>query len=278
MAVKSFRPITPSLRYKTVTDFRGLTPKKKAPKRPKHLYAPIRKSGGRNQYGNITVRHRGGGHKRRYRVIDFSRNKLGIPGKAVSLEYDPNRSAFIALISYVDGDKRFILAPEGLKVGSTVLASSEADILPGNHLPLTSIPVGTFIHNLEFEPGKGGKIVRSAGNAAQLMAKEGLYAQVRLPSGEIRKFHSRCTASIGTLSNSTHENVSVGKAGRNRWKGIRPCNRGVSMNPIDHPHGGGEGKSSGGGHPRTPWGVPTKGYKTRRYKKSDAFIVKRRTK
>jgi large subunit ribosomal protein L2 len=224
----------------------------------------------------MTVRHIGGGHKRRYRVVDFARTKFGIPGKVVSLEYDPNRTAYIALVNYTDGEKRFILAPLNLQVGDQVLASDDADIKPGNHLSLRNIPVGTLIHNLEVEPGKGGRLVRSAGSFAQLMAKEGEYCQVKMPSGEIRLLHSRCRASVGQLSNTDHENVTIGKAGRARWLGIRPTNRGVSMNPIDHPHGGGEGKSSGGGHPRTPWGVPTKGYKTRNNKRTDAFIVKRR--
>lgn len=276
MAIKSFKPITPSLRYKTVADFSVLTPKKAQPKRPRSLEVSLTKSGGRNALGKMTVRHIGGGHKRRYRVVDFARTKFGIPGKVVSLEYDPNRTAYIALVNYTDGEKRFILAPLNLQVGDQVLASDDADIKPGNHLSLRNIPVGTLIHNLEVEPGKGGRLVRSAGSFAQLMAKEGEYCQVKMPSGEIRLLHSRCRASVGQLSNTDHENVTIGKAGRARWLGIRPTNRGVSMNPIDHPHGGGEGKSSGGGHPRTPWGVPTKGYKTRNNKRTDAFIVKRR--
>lgn len=276
MAVKTFKPTTPANRYKTVADFSILTPKKDQPKKPASLFADLRKSGGRNNYGKMTVRHIGGGHKRKYRVIDFARDKREIPSTVASIEYDPNRTAYIALLNYADGEKRFVLAPLGLKVGDTVIASDSADIKPANNLSLSNIPVGTFIHNLEVEPGKGGKLSRSAGNFAQLMAKEGVYCQVKMPSGEVRLIHSRCRASIGQLSNTEHENIALGKAGRKRWMGVRPTNRGVSMNPIDHPHGGGEGKSSGGGHPRTPWGVPTKGYKTRNNKRTDAFIVKRR--
>lgn len=276
MAVKSFKPVTPASRFKTVADFSVLTPKKDQPKKPARLTVSLVKSGGRNNFGKMTVRHIGGGHKRKYRVIDFMRDKLEIPAKVASLEYDPNRTAYIALLNYADGEKRYILAPLGLNVGDSVLASEAADIKPGNNLTLSSIPVGTFIHNVEVEPGKGGKLGRSAGGFAQLMAKEGTYCQVKMPSGEVRLIHSRCRASIGQLSNTEHENIKIGKAGRARWMGIRPTNRGVSMNPIDHPHGGGEGKSSGGGHPRTPWGVPTKGFKTRNNKRTDAFIVKRR--
>lgn len=276
MPIKSFKPITPSSRFKNVADFSILTPKKAYPRKPRKLMASLTKSGGRNALGKMTVRHIGGGHKRKYRVIDFTRDKREIPAKVLSLEYDPNRTAYIALLSYVDGEKRYILAPLNLNVGDTVLASDQADIKPGNNLSLSAIPVGTLIHNIEMEPGRGGKLGRSAGNFAQLMAKEGDYCQVKMPSGEIRLIHSRCHATIGQLSNTDHENITIGKAGRNRWLGIRPTNRGVSMNPIDHPHGGGEGKSSGGGHPRTPWGVPTKGYKTRNNKRTDAFIVKRR--
>jgi len=276
MATKSFKPITPSLRFKNVADFSVLTPKKAQPKKPSRLTSALTKSGGRNQFGKMTVRHIGGGHKRKYRVVDFARDKREIPAKVISLEYDPNRTAYIALLGYADGEKRYILAPLNLNVGDSVLASDSADIKPGNNLSLSAIPVGTLIHNIEVEPGKGGKLARSAGGYAQLMAKEGDYCQVKMPSGEIRLLHARCRASIGQLSNTDHENVAIGKAGRARWLGIRPTNRGVSMNPIDHPHGGGEGKSSGGGHPRTPWGVPTKGYKTRNNKRTDAFIVKRR--
>ena len=276
MATKSFKPITPTQRYKTVADFSVLTPKKAQPKKPASLTKSLSKSGGRNQFGKMTVRHIGGGHKRKYRVIDFARDKREISGKVASLEYDPNRTAYIALLNYADGEKRYILAPLNLNVGDSVIASDKADIKPGNNLSLSSIPVGTLIHNLEVEPGKGGKLARSAGGFAQLMAKDTDYCQVKMPSGEIRLLHSRCRASIGQISNTDHENIKIGKAGRNRWLGIRPTNRGVSMNPIDHPHGGGEGKSSGGGHPRTPWGVPTKGYKTRNNKRTNAFIVKRR--
>lgn len=276
MPTKSFKPTTPSLRYKTVADFSVLTPKKKQPKKPNALFQSKNKSGGRNALGKMTVRHIGGGHKQTYRVIDFNRDKLEIPAKVASLEYDPNRTAYIALLNYADGEKRYILAPLGLNVGDPVIASDKADIKPGNTLTLSAIPVGTLIHNIEVTPGRGGRIGRSAGNYAQLMAKDGEYCQVKMPSGEIRLIHSRCRASIGQIGNTEHENLTIGKAGRARWMGIRPTNRGVSMNPIDHPHGGGEGKSSGGGHPRTPWGVPTKGYKTRNNKRTDAFIVKRR--
>jgi large subunit ribosomal protein L2 len=276
MPTKSFKPTTPSLRFKTVADFTVLTPKKKQPSKPRSLFSSLNKSGGRNNLGKMTVRHIGGGHRRKYRVIDFLRDKMEIPAKVASLEYDPNRTAYIALLHYADGEKRYILAPLNLNVGDSVVASDKADIKPGNNLALSAIPVGTLIHNIEVTPGKGGKLGRSAGGFAQLMAKEGDYAQVKMPSGEIRLIHSRCRASIGQIANTDHENITIGKAGRNRWLGIRPTNRGVSMNPIDHPHGGGEGKSSGGGHPRTPWGVPTKGYKTRNNKRTNAFIVKRR--
>ncbi len=276
MAIKTFKAVTPSQRYKSVADFSVLTPKKKQPSKPRSLTSPLSKSGGRNSLGKMTVRHIGGGHKRKYRVIDFARDKREIPAKVTSLEYDPNRTAYIALVCYADGEKRYILAPLNLNIGDSVLASESADIKPGNNLSLVSIPVGTLIHNIEVIPGQGGRLARSAGNYAQLMAKEGEYCQVKMPSGEIRLLHARCKASIGQISNTEHENIKIGKAGRARWMGIRPTNRGVSMNPIDHPHGGGEGKSSGGGHPRTPWGAPTKGYKTRNNKRTNAFIVKRR--
>jgi len=276
MALKTYKPTTPSLRFKSVADFSVLTPKKDQPRKPRKLVQSLTKSGGRNQLGKMTVRHIGGGHKRKYRVIDFARSKRDIPARVAALEYDPNRTAYIALLNYADGEKLYILAPVGLSVGDAVLASEKADIKPANNLPLSAIPVGTLIHNIEIIPGRGGRLARSAGNYAQLMAKEGEYCQVKMPSGEIRLIHSRCFASIGQVSNPDHENLAIGKAGRSRWLGIRPTNRGVSMNPIDHPHGGGEGKSSGGGHPRTPWGVPTKGYKTRNNKRTDAFIVKRR--
>lgn len=276
MAVKSFKPVTPTLRYKTVADFSVLTPKNKLPKRPKSLSSFISKSGGRNVHGVVTVQQIGGGHKRRYRTVDFKRDKEGVPGKIASIEYDPNRTAWIALVNYADGEKRFIVAPEGLQVGHTVIASDAADIKPGNSMKLKMIPVGTFIHNLELEPGKGGRLVRSAGAYAQLMAKESEYAQVRMPSGEMRLIHINCRASVGQVSNLDHENITIGKAGRTRWLGIRPTTRAVAKNPIDHPMGGGEGKSSGGRHPCTPWGKPTKGYKTRKNKRTTAFIVKRR--
>jgi large subunit ribosomal protein L2 len=224
----------------------------------------------------ISIRHRGGGHKRKYRIIDFKRNKFNIPAKVQSLEYDPNRSANIALLCYADGEKRYILAPDGLKVGQTVISSDQADILPGNCLPLKVIPTGTNIHNIELKKGRGGQIVRAAGAAAQIVAKEGHYAQVKLPSNEVRKVHIDCMASIGQVGNLEHENISLGKAGRRRWMGRRPSVRGVAMNPVDHPMGGGEGKASGGRHPTTPWGVPTKGLKTRKNRRTGKYIVKRR--
>lgn len=275
MGIKTYRPITASRRFLTTVDFSALTPASEQPKKPRALFAPLKKSGGRNTYGRITSFQKGGGHKRKYRVIDFLRDKSEVPGTVVSLEYDPNRTAFIALVNYVDGDKRYILAPLNLKVGDQVLASDSADIKPGNHLTLSAIPVGTVIHNIEMEPGRGGILVRSAGGFGQLMAKEGEYAQIKLPSGEMRKVHRTCKASIGQLSNTDHENVTLGKAGRSRWLGRRPHTRGVVMNPVDHPMGGGEGRASGG-HPRSPWGQPAKGYKTRNNKRSDRFIVKRR--
>jgi large subunit ribosomal protein L2 len=275
MAVKSFKPTTPTLRYKTVADFTVLTKKSELPSRPKKLTKAKSKSGGRNVYGRTTVRYIGGGHKQALRVIDFKRAKEGVPGTVASIEYDPNRTAWLALISYADGDKQFIIAADGLKVGDKVLASDSADIKPSNNLKLSLIPVGTFIHNIEVVPGKGGKLGRSAGSYGQLVSKESEYCQVRMPSGEIRLIHANCKASIGQVSNLDHENVTIGKAGRSRWMGIRPHVRGVAKNPVDHPMGGGEGKSSGGRHPTTPWGKPTKGYKTRKNKRTDAFIVKR---
>ncbi len=275
MAVKSFKPTTPTLRYKTVADFTVLTKKSELPSRPKKLTQSKSKSGGRNMYGRTTVRYIGGGHKQMYRVVDFKRTKENIPGTVISIEYDPNRTAWLALISYADGEKQFIIAAEGLKVGDKVIASDSADIKPSNNLKLSLIPVGTFIHNIEVTPGKGGKLSRSAGAYGQLMAKESEYCQVRMPSGEIRLIHANCKASIGQVSNLEHENITIGKAGRSRWMGIRPHVRGVAKNPVDHPMGGGEGKSSGGRHPTTPWGKPTKGYKTRKNKRTDAFIVKR---
>ncbi len=274
MAIKSFKPTTPSRRSMTVTDYSGLS--KVAPERS--LLEPKKKNSGRNSYGRITVRHRGGGNRKKYRVIDFKRNKFGINANVLTLEYDPNRSAHIALLQYEDGEKRYILAPNGLNVGDVVRAGEDADIKPGNALPLSSIPVGTVIHNIELYPGKGAQLVRSAGNMAQLMAKEGAYALVRLPSGELRNVPVNCMATIGQVGNTDHENVSIGKAGRKRHMGWRPTVRGSVMNPCDHPHGGGEGKSPvGRPSPVTPWGKPTLGYKTRKkHHRSDKFIVKRR--
>jgi large subunit ribosomal protein L2 len=253
-------------------DFSELT--KKKPERK--LVKPLRRSGGRNSLGRTSSWFRGGGHKRRYRVIDFRRDKRGIPGRVAAIEYDPNRSARIALLHYVDGEKRYILAPDGVVVGQSLVAGDTADILPGNALPLSAIPSGTMVHNLELRQGKGGQLVRSAGAAAQLVAKEGDWALVKLPSGEVRRIPVVCMATVGQVGNIDHKNVKLGKAGRRRWLGRRPHNRGVSMNPIDHPHGGGEGRTSGGRHPVTPWGKPTKGAKTRNNKRTDGFIVKRR--
>src|SRR5574341_299551 len=269
MGIKSFKPVTSTLRWRTVSDFAEIT--KKTPE--KSLIIPLRKSGGRNNNGRVTARYIGGGHKRFIRIIDFKRDKNNIPAKVAAIEYDPNRSARIALLHYRDGEKRYILCPDGMKVGQTVLTGEGADILPGNCLPLKAIPAGTMIHNLELRKGKGGQLVRSAGAAAQLVAKEGDYAQVKLPSGEIRRIHVDCLATVGQVGNIDHKNVSFGKAGRKRWLGKKPHNRGVSMNPIDHPHGGGEGRTSGGRHPVTPWGKPTKGKKTRSNKSTDKFIL-----
>ncbi|MCC6810317.1 MAG: 50S ribosomal protein L2 [Deltaproteobacteria bacterium] len=272
MAVKTFNPTSPSRRYMTVADFSEVS--KKKPERSLTESKP--RTGARNNQGRTTSRFRGGGHKQKYRVVDFKRNKINVPAKVVAIEYDPNRTCRLALITYVDGEKRYILAPAGLNVGDTVISSEGADIKPGNVLPLANIPIGTTIHNVELRPGKGGQMVRSAGAGAQLMAKEGDYAQVRLPSGEVRQVLLTCVASIGQVGNLDHENITIGKAGRARWLGRRPHNRGVSMNPVDHPHGGGEGKSSGGRHPVTPWGQPTRGHKTRNNKRTDSQIVKRR--
>ena len=274
MAIKAYKPVNNSRRNMTVTDYSGLS--KVAPE--KSLLEPVKKTAGRNSYGRITVRHIGGGNRKKYRVIDFKRDKRGMNATVATLEYDPNRSAFIALVKYEDGEKRYIIAPDGLKVGDTVRAGSDADIKPGNALPLADIPVGTIIHNIELYPGKGGQLVRSAGNMAQLMAKENGYALLRLPSGELRNVSVNCYASIGTVSNLDHENVNRGKAGKTRHLGIRPTVRGSVMNPNDHPHGGGEGKSPvGRPGPVTPWGKPALGYKTRSTKKaSNKFIVKRR--
>jgi len=272
MGIKKFKPVTPTLRYRTVSDFSEIT--KVEPE--KSLLAPMKKTGGRNNLGRITSRHRGGGHKRRYRIIDFKRNKVDIEAKVAAIEYDPNRSARIALLHYADGDKRYILAPKGLEVGATVLAGDNAPFNVGNTLPLRAIPLGTLVHAIELKPGRGGQMARSAGSYAQLMAKEGEYATLRLPSGEVRMIHSSCTATIGEVGNAEHENVVIGKAGKSRWLGRRPRVRGVAMNPVDHPMGGGEGKSSGGRHPVSKWGQPAKGLKTRKKKPSDRFIVRRR--
>lgn len=275
MAVKTFKPYTPGRRNMTVASFDEITTSQ--PERS--LVERLKKHAGRNQQGRLTVRHQGGGHKRLYRLIDFKRNKDGVPAKVATIEYDPNRSARIALLHYTDGEKRYILAPNGLKVGDTIVSGDEADIKVGNALALRKIPVGTLVHNIEMKIGKGGQMVRSAGASAQLMAKEGEYALLRLPSGELRKVHVNCKATVGQVGNLEHENITIGKAGRSRWLGIRPANRGVAMNPIDHPHGGGEGRSPvGRKHPVTPWGKHALGAKTRTKKPSDAMIVKRRTK
>ncbi len=274
MAVKKYKPTSPARRGMSIVVDENLS--KKKPERS--LLRKLTRSGGRNSYGRITARHRGGGHKRKYRVIDFRRNKLSVPAKVASIEYDPNRSARIALLHYLDGEKRYIIAPHGLSVGDMVVSDEVTDVKPGNAMPLKNIPLGTLIHNIEMRPGKGGQIVRSAGTAAQLMAKEGKYVQIRLPSGEVRMILNTCRATIGQVGNLDHENISLGKAGRSRWMGRRPHVRGVAMNPVDHPMGGGEGRSSGGRHPCSPWGWPTKGYRTRRKKPSDAFIVRRRHK
>lgn len=274
MAIKKVKPTSAGRREQVYSAFDEIT--KKTPE--KSLLTTLKKTGGRNVYGRITCRHKGGGHKRHYRIVDFKRNKDGIPAKVAAIEYDPNRSARLALLHYADGEKRYILAPLDLRVGDTVQSGETADIRPGNSLPLVNIPLGTHIHNIELNIGKGGQIVRSAGTSAQLMAKEDGYALVKLPSGEVRKILLRCKATIGELGNKDHANISLGKAGRNRWMGIRPSVRGVAMNPVDHPMGGGEGRSSGGRHPTTPWGKPTKGYKTRKNKATDKYIVRRRSK
>ncbi len=272
MGTRSFKPTSPARRFYSVSDFKEIT--KSEPERS--LTEHQTSTGGRNNHGRITSRFRGGGHKQRYRVIDFKRDKIGIPATVASVEYDPNRTARIALLHYADGEKRYILAPDGLEVGATLLASRNADIKPGNSLTLRFIPPGTTIHNVELKKGKGGQLVRSAGVAAQLMAKDTTWAQVRLPSGEIRKVHLDCRATIGQVSNGDHANVTLGKAGRSRWLGRRPHNRGVTMNPVDHPMGGGEGRSSGGRHPCSPWGQLAKGYKTRNNKRTDGMIIRRR--
>jgi large subunit ribosomal protein L2 len=274
MAIKSYKPTSAGRRHQTCSTFEEIT----TTKPEKSLLETLKKSGGRNSLGRVTSRHIGGGHKQKYRIIDFRRDKRDIPAKVATIEYDPNRSARIALLHYNDGEKRYMLAPLGLKVGDTILASATADIKPGNALPLKAIPLGTIIHNIEMKIGKGGQLVRSAGTFAQLMNKEGKYAQVKLPSGEVRMLLQECIATIGQVGNIDHENVCIGKAGRSRWLGKRPKVRGVAMNPVDHPHGGGEGRTSGGRHPVTPWGIPTKGYKTRTNKTSSRFIIKKRTK
>lgn len=272
MGIKKYKPTSPGIRFVTVSTFEEIT----TDEPEKSLLEPLKKRAGRNNQGRITVRHRGGGHKRMYRIIDFKRNKDGIPAKVATIEYDPNRSARIALLHYADGEKRYILAPLGLKVGDIVESGPQADIKPGNALPLRNIPVGTLVHNIELKPGKGGQLVRAAGAAAQIIAKEGDYATLRLPSGEMRMVHLECRATVGQVGNLDHENITIGKAGRARWLGIRPAVRGVAMNPVDHPHGGGEGRSPIGRHPVTPWGKPALGVKTRRKKASDRLIIKRR--
>jgi large subunit ribosomal protein L2 len=272
MAIKQFKPYTPGRRFMTVQKNDDLT--RKDPERS--LLEPLHKKGGRNNRGRITMRHRGGGARRLYRVIDFKRNKLSVPGKIAAIEYDPNRNARIALVHYLDGEKRYILAPKDLKVGDTVVAGPESDIRPGNALKLRDIPVGAMVHNLEIEPGRGGKLVRAAGTSAQLMAKEGKYAYLRMPSGELRLILQECMATIGQVGNEDYENVSLGKAGKTRWLGRRPMVRGMVMNPVDHPMGGGEGRSKSHKHPVSPWGTPAKGYRTRKNKPSDRLIVRRR--
>lgn len=272
MAIKTFKPTSPARRYMTVDSFEEITTSEPE----KSLLAPLKKSGGRNANGRITVRHRGGGHKRRYRIIDFKRDKDGVPAKVATIEYDPNRSARIALLHYADGEKRYILAPKGVEVGDQIMSGPEADIKPGNAMQLKDMPIGTLIHNVELKPGKGGQLVRSAGAQAQLMAKEGDYAHVQLPSGEVRLIGAECRATVGQLGNIEHENIALGKAGRSRWLGRRPSVRGTAMNPHDHPHGGGEGKKAAGRHPVTPWGQRTIGKKTRKPKKSDKLIIRRR--
>ena len=274
MAIKKYKPTSPGRRFMTATV--RTESSRNAPHKP--LVEKLNKKAGRDNRGKIAVRHRGGGHKRRYRLIDFKRDKIGIPARVERIEYDPNRSSNIALVCYADGERRYIIAPHGLAVGQTVMASPEAEIQPGNALPMSTIPLGTTLHNIELRPGKGGQMVRAAGGGAQLVAREGRYALLRLPSGEMRNVLARCYATVGQVGNLDHENETLGKAGRNRWKGWRPTVRGVAMNPVDHPHGGGEGRTSGGRHPVTPWGVPTKGKKTRNNPRTDRLIVRRRNK
>jgi large subunit ribosomal protein L2 len=273
VGIRTFKPTSPGLRQMSVSTFEEIT--KSIPE--KRLLRPARKTGGRNNYGRVTVRFRGGGHKRRYRVIDFTRDKVGIAAKVAAIEYDPNRSARLALLHYLDGEKRYILAPDGLRVGDMVMSGPEAEIRTGNALPLRDIPLGTLIHNVELTRGRGGQLARAAGTSAQLMAKEGEYAQLKLKSGEVRMVRLECMATIGQVGNTDHENIAIGKAGRMRWMGKRPHVRGVAMNPVDHPHGGGEGKAGQGNpHPVSPWGWPTKGAKTRGKRPSDKYILKRR--
>ena len=275
MGIKKLKPVTPGTRFRSNSTFEEIT--KSTPE--KSLTVSLKKSGGRNNHGRITTRFIGGGHKRRYRIIDFKRNKHGVPAKVFAIEYDPNRSSRIALLHYVDGEKRYIIAPEGLKVGDVLKSGSGSDIVIGNALPLREMPLGSFVHNVELKPGKGGQLGRSAGSSIQLMAKEGDFAQLKMPSGEVRMVRLDCMATYGVVGNSDQENISIGKAGRTRWLGKRPHVRGVAMNPVDHPMGGGEGKTSGGGHPVSPWGQKAKGLKTRKHKKeSNKFIIKRRNK
>lgn len=272
MGIRKYRPITPGTRTRVASDFAEVTGRG----RERGLVVAKHQRKGRNNRGVITCRHRGGGHKRLYRVVDFRRNKHGVPAKVAAIHYDPHRNALLALLFYADGEKRYILAPAGLKVGDEIMTSPNANIRPGNCMPLANIPVGTVIHNLEIKIGKGGQLVRSAGTGARLMARTGDWTQIRLPSGEVRRVHARCRATIGSLSNAEHGNLKLGKAGRSRWLGRRPHNRGVVMNPVDHPMGGGEGRTSGGRHPVTPWGKPTKGARTRNNKRTETFIVSRR--
>jgi large subunit ribosomal protein L2 len=275
MGIKKLKPVTPGTRFRSNSTFEEIT--RSTPE--KSLTVSLKKSGGRNNLGRVTTRFIGGGHKRRYRIIDFKRNKHGIPAKVFSIEYDPNRSSRIALLHYADGEKRYIIAPEGLKVGDTIGSGPGSDIIIGNALPLREIPLGSFVHNVELKPGKGGQLGRSAGSSIQVMAKEGDFAQLKMPSGEVRMVKLDCIATYGVVGNAEQENISLGKAGRNRWLGKRPHVRGVAMNPVDHPMGGGEGKTSGGGHPVSPWGQKAKGLKTRKHKKeSNKFIIKRRNK
>jgi large subunit ribosomal protein L2 len=275
MGIKTYRPITPGQRHRTTNPYEDLSGDR--PYKP--LIVSLPKSGGRDSRGHLSIRHRGGGHKKLYRIVDFKRDKINVPGVVETVEYDPNRSSYISLVKYRDGERRYILSPQGLKVGQDIVSSDhQVDILPGNAMPLRFIPLGTVIHNIELRKDKGGQVAKSAGTGAQILAKEGDYAQVRLPSSEIRKIHLDCRATIGQIGNLDHQNISIGKAGRNRWKGWRPHVRGTAMNPIDHPHGGGEGRSKGGRHPVSPEGIPTKGYKTRQNKRTQAFIIRRRSK